>query len=43
VDLFETIGLEPYFIASLSSKLKAYNLIDQIYLDEEELINALWK
>jgi energy-coupling factor transport system ATP-binding protein len=43
INLFTKLGLEPSFMAELSSKLQAYNLIDAIYLNEEELIEALWK
>lgn len=31
------------FIISLSEKLKFYDLIEETYLDEEKLVNELWK
>ena len=31
------------FIVDLSNRLKFYDLIDKIYFDEKELVNALWK
>ena len=34
---------ESPFIVSLSEKLKFYDLITQNYLDEEKLVNELWK
>lgn len=37
------LGLEIPFILDLSIKLKFYKLIDQFYLNMEELVNALWK
>ena len=35
-------GIELPFIIDLSVKLKDYNLVDNIYYDDESLINDLW-
>jgi len=43
VELFTKLGLELPFQVELSNKLQAYDLINTIYLNEEELIDALWK
>ncbi len=37
------MGLSLPFFADLSSKLKFYNLLDEIILDEEKLVDTLWK
>lgn len=31
------------FLADLSHKLKAYNIIDEIYLDIDEMVDEIWK
>lgn len=41
-ELIEENNLIP-FIVDLSEKLKFYDLINNIYLDEEKLVSALWK
>lgn len=37
------IGLQLPFFVDLSLKLQYYNLIDKIYLDQESLVEELWK
>lgn len=37
------IGIELPFMIDLSIKLKFYEVIDHIYLKEEDLVNQLWK
>lgn len=37
------IGVELPFMIDLSSKLKFYEVIDETYLREEDLVNQLWK
>ena len=37
------LGVELPFIVDLSLKLKFYDLIDKIYLSQEDLVNKLWK
>lgn len=37
------IGLSLPFLADLSWKLKFYNLLDEMILDEEKLVDTLWK
>ncbi len=37
------IGLQLPFLVDLSVKLQYYNLVDQIYSEEEKLVNAIWK
>ena len=41
--LLNKIGLQLPFFVDLSLKLQYYNLIDTIYLNQEELVDALWK
>ncbi|HHW69166.1 MAG TPA: ATP-binding cassette domain-containing protein [Tenericutes bacterium] len=41
--MFEKLGLELPFMASLSIKLKYYGLVDEIILDMDEMVNKLWK
>lgn len=41
--IFKDLGLELPFMASLSLKLKYYNLVDDIELDMDKLVNMLWK
>lgn len=41
--IFNEIGLELPFLASLSLKLKYYDLVDNIILDMDKLVNKLWK
>lgn len=36
-------GIEIPFIVDLSSKLKLYGLIDDLYFDDEKLVNDIWK
>lgn len=43
VELFTKLGLQLPFQVELSNKLQAYDLINTIYINEEELIDALWK
>lgn len=40
---FNSIGVELPFMASLSIKLNYYGLINEIFLDMDELVNKLWK
>lgn len=40
---FKRCNLELPFMASLSSKLKYYNLVDKIILDMNKMVNELWK
>lgn len=42
-NILNKIGLEVPFIIDLSVKLRDYELIDKIPLDQGELINKLWK
>ena len=37
------LGVELPFMVDLSLKLKFYEVISKVYLDEEELVNKLWK
>lgn len=37
------LGLEIPFMVDLSIKLKFYNLIDEFYLNMEDMVNTLWK
>lgn len=41
--VFNVLGLDIPFIASLSIKLMHYNMIDKIYFDMDELVNEIWK
>ena len=43
IEDFSSEGLELPFIVSLSSKLKFYNLINDVYLDMERLVDDLWQ
>ena len=43
VTMINRLGIEIPFIVDLSSKLKLYGLIDDIYFDEETLVNDIWK
>lgn len=40
---FKKGNLDLPFMASLSLKLKYYDLIDDVYLDANKLVNELWK
>ena len=40
---FRDCNLELPFMASLSLKLKYYNMIDTVYLDMNKLVNKIWK
>lgn len=42
-EIFKKLKLELPFMASLSNKLKYYNLIDKTYLNMDKLVNELWK
>ena len=37
------LGIELPFMVDLSLKLKFYEVLSKVYLDEEELVNTLWK
>ncbi len=41
--LLNKIGLELPFLVDLSIKLQYYGLVNQIYLNQEALVDALWK
>ncbi len=41
--LINRIGVEIPFIVDLSSKLKLYGLVDDIYFDEDKLVEDIWK
>ena len=41
--LFKRLGFNLPFIINLSTLLKDYNLVNNIYLDKESLVNDLWK
>ena len=41
--IIKKYGLELPFIVELSIKLKYYNMVDKIYFDMEELVDAIWK
>ena len=41
--LFKEVSLNRPFMVELSSKLKYYDLINETYLDEEKLVQKLWK
>lgn len=41
--LFYESNLEVPFMVDLSTKLKMYGLIDNLYLDMEELVDKIWK
>lgn len=41
--LFRLVSQKRPFMVELSSKLKYYSLIKDIYLDEEQLVDKLWK
>lgn len=41
--IFNKIGLEMPFMASLSIKLMYYNLIDKMIFDMDEMVDKLWK
>ena len=43
IELLEQNKIELPFIISLSNKLMFYNLIDKIYYNKEQLVNAIWK
>lgn len=40
---FTSLGLKMPFMADLSKKLKYYNLVDKIYLNMDDMVDALWK
>lgn len=41
--IFKENNLELPFMASLSTKLKYYNLLDEIILDMNKMVNKIWK
>lgn len=41
--VFNKLGLELPFMVSLSIKLMYYDLIDKLYFDMNEMVNAIWK
>lgn len=41
--LLKRMGFNLPFIVDLSIQLQYYGLVDKIYLDQEELVSALWK
>lgn len=41
--IFTQVNQTLPFLADLSTKLKYYNLVDKVYLDETKLVNKLWK
>jgi len=41
--ILKRLGFNLPFIVDLSIQLKYYGLVDKIYLDQEELVNILWK
>ena len=42
-NFFEENDMNLPFVVSLSDKLKFYDLIDKIYLNEKKLVDDLWK
>lgn len=42
-DIFEAYDMDLPFVINLSNRLKFYELIDKIYLDEKKLVDVLWK
>jgi energy-coupling factor transport system ATP-binding protein len=40
--LLKDCGLDVPFTVKLSQKLKAYNLLDKLYVKQEDLVNSLW-
>ena len=41
--IFYQSNLEVPFMSDLSTKLKMYDLIDNLYLNMEELVDKIWK
>ena len=41
--IFKQINQKLPFMADLSLKLKYYNLIDEVILDESKMVDKLWK
>lgn len=41
--LLRRLGFNLPFIADLSSQLKSYGMVDKIYINDELLVNKLWK
>lgn len=41
--IFNELGIELPFMASLSIKLQFYGLIDEMILDMDDMVNVLWK
>lgn len=41
--VFDDLGINMPFIVDLSIKLKLYNLVDKIYIDDVKLVNDIWK
>lgn len=41
--LFSTLGIKRPFVVQLSGELKDYSVINQLYFDNEELVDELWK
>lgn len=42
-NIFNDLSIKLPFIVDLSIKLKLYNLINKIYVDEKRMINDIWK
>ena len=42
-NIFNDLSIKLPFIVDLSIKLKLYNLIDKIYIDEKRMIKDIWK
>ena len=41
--LLRRLGFNLPFVADLSSQLKSYGMVDKIYINDELLVNKLWK
>ena len=41
--ILNRIGLDMPFIIDLSSKLRLYGLIDELYVDMDKLVNDIWE
>lgn len=42
-NIFNELSIKLPFVVDLSIKLKLYNLIDEIYIDEKRMIKDIWK
>ena len=42
-NIFNDLSIKLPFIVDLSIKLKLYNLIDKIYVDEKRMIKDIWR